>query len=974
MSLLFTITITREGDPRGRGDLAASAALRTLFAGEENGIAAVRDDVYFLLVPGSTRRSRIEAFAREFLAGDPTRRALVAEAVSFPERAPREASIIVLRKPGVMDPVEGSVLHALADAGFARSKCRVRTAKRFRFRGSNPSRDELIAVATASLANPIVDDFACFLPGERESLADPFREFEQVRPRRAEIPLCDADDASLLRISEHGGLSLDLSEMRAIRAYYRDLGREPNDIELETIAQTWSEHCCHKTMTGPIDYGGETIQNLLEETIFAATNEIAAPFCISVFRDNAGVIAIDDEWALTFKVETHNHPSALEPYGGAGTGVGGVIRDTLGTGLGALPVLSTDVFCFGMLDAEVDHLPAGAMHPRRLLSGVVAGVRDYGNRMGIPTANGAIFFHPGYVGNPLVFCGSIGLIPRRAVAKEVRAGDLIVAVGGRTGRDGIHGATFSSRELNENSETISAGAVQIGNPIEEKKVLDALLRARDEGLYRSITDCGAGGFSSAIGEMGRKAGAKVELSAAPLKYPGLTPSEIWISEAQERMVLAVPPEKRARLFEILAEEEVEGSVLGRFGAAGAKLRLEHGGKLAGELAMAFLHDGRPRTRRRAKKPAAVREAAYELLGAKPAEILRTLLSHPNVASKEFVVRQYDHEVQGRMVLLPFTGPRGDAPADGCAFDPLRTGTHTVVVGCGLLPLLGDIDPFEMGAQAVDEAARNVIASGGTLERLALLDNFAWGNVNEPEILGALVECARGAAAAARAYRTPFISGKDSLHNTYRAGGFARSIPHTLLVSAVSIARGAPRAPAPEAKRAGSALLLVGPVRGGVPGSLLQCVYAGMGGNPAPFDGALGREILAVVEEWIARGIAAACHDVSDGGLAVAAAEMGIGAAGEGIALDLDALMPAAKLAVEDLLFGEGPHRFLVEMSAEAVTEACANARVPIARVGEVTSGGRFTVSQRGKRIIDEDLAELRAIWQAPLAAAWSAAP
>ena len=324
-----------------------------------------------------------------------------------------------------------------------------------------------------------------------------------------QVPLIGKEDTELLETSRRGSLALSLEEMKAIQQYFQENGRNPTDIELETIAQTWSEHCRHKTMRGAVSYTGPEgtrhYASLLKETIVRATESIGHRACLSVFKDNAGVVAFDEHWALTFKVETHNHPSAIEPYGGAGTGIGGVIRDTMGTGLGAKPIANTDVFCFGMPEIRHEHLPAGSPHPRRVMAGVVAGVRDYGNRMGIPTVNGAVHFDPRYVGNPLVYAGSIGLIPRDKINKRAHSGDLIVVLGGRTGRDGIHGATFSSLELSENSEMVSSGAVQIGNAIEQKKVLDVLLKARDMELFTCLTDCGAGGLSSAVGEMGELA-------------------------------------------------------------------------------------------------------------------------------------------------------------------------------------------------------------------------------------------------------------------------------------------------------------------------------------------------------------------------------------------------------------------------------------------------------------------------------------
>ena len=380
--------------------------------------------------------------------------------------------------------------------------------------------------------------------------------------------------------------------MQAIKRHFAELGRDPTDCELETLAQTWSEHCSHKTLRGRISFRGKTIDNLLKQTIFKATHDLGCDWLVSVFSDNAGVVRFDDENDVCFKVETHNHPSAIDPYGGANTGLGGVIRDALGTGLGSKPICNTDVFCVARPDLPVEQVPPGVLHPRRVLKGVVAGVRDYGNRMGIPTVNGALAVDPGYLANPLVFCGTVGLLPRGMAEKKVVAGDLIVAVGGRTGRDGIHGATFSSIELTAESEDVSGGAVQIGNAITEKMVLDVILQARDLKLFHAITDCGAGGFSSAVGEMGASLGAEVDLEHAPLKYQGLSYTEIWISEAQERMVLAVPPEKWPAFSELCGREGVEATRLGRFVDSG-KLLLRYNGEIVADLSMEFLHEGRP---------------------------------------------------------------------------------------------------------------------------------------------------------------------------------------------------------------------------------------------------------------------------------------------------------------------------------------------------------------------------------------------
>ena len=464
----------------------------------------------------------------------------------------------VAYNPGVMDPVEESALKGIHDLGI-NSVTSVKTAKKYLIRG-NLTSAQLKIISEKLLCNKLIQHIVRLqATGYRLQATNEISyQFNLIT-----IDLLNALDKKLQKISREGQLFLNLIEMRAIKNYFKKLQRNPTDCELETLAQTWSEHCGHKTFKGKIEYKEVTghrspvtrkINNLLKSTIMKATEELNKPWCVSVFQDNSGIIKFDDKYNICFKVETHNHPSALEPFGGANTGIGGVIRDPLGTGLGAKPILNTDVFCFGPPDYPFKRLPMGALHPKRIMKGVVSGVRDYGNKMGIPTVNGAILFHNGFVGNPLVYCGTAGILPKDKSFKRARKSDLIVLVGGRTGRDGIHGATFSSGELTHESERISSGAVQIGNPIQEKKMVDTILQARDENLYNAITDCGAGGLSSAVGEMGQYLGVEAHLEKVPLKYSGLSYTQIWISESQERMVLSVPKQNLNRLFKIFNAE------------------------------------------------------------------------------------------------------------------------------------------------------------------------------------------------------------------------------------------------------------------------------------------------------------------------------------------------------------------------------------------------------------------------------------
>ncbi|MHC4501926.1 MAG: phosphoribosylformylglycinamidine synthase subunit PurS, partial [Planctomycetota bacterium] len=618
------------------------------------------------LVEGGFDRAGAERAAKELFA-DKVADLWAVDAPVLDESASDLVALEIVRKPGVMDPVQESAMRGLGLLGLEVNS--VRTARRVLVHGEH-SADELVAAARKTVANEVIEEIIVGRPDPTPP--HPVRyEFKE-----GHVPIRDAPDDELMRISRERVLSLNIAEMHTIRDHFRELGRDPRDVELETLAQTWSEHCVHKTLRGRIRMDGELIDNLLKNTIMRVTDELAKPWCLSVFKDNAGVISFDDEWAICFKVETHNHPSAIEPYGGAGTGIGGVIRDPMGTGMGAKPVANTDIFCFAPVDYPREKLPPGVLHPKRIMKGVVAGVRDYGNRMGIPTVNGAVCFDERYLGNPLVYCGNIGLLRRAvmgrdAVEKYPKTGDRVFVVGGRTGRDGIHGATFSSVELTEESETVSGGAVQIGNAIEEKRMVDVILKARDEGLYDAITDCGAGGLSSAVGEMGAELGAVVELSRVPLKYQGLNYTEIWISEAQERMVLAVPPEKAKALKELFASEDVDATDIGEF-TNDRRLRLHYDGHEVCDIPMDFLHDGYPRLEREARwtAPAGAGSAVdADSVSKDWASDLLRLLGTPDIASKEWVIRQYDHEVQGGSVLKPLVGPR-EGPSDGAALCPV----------------------------------------------------------------------------------------------------------------------------------------------------------------------------------------------------------------------------------------------------------------------------------------------------------------
>ncbi len=962
-------------------EAADRRALERLAREGVRGLTRLRQGRGYLL-SGSLERATVERVARELLQDPVLDRCHVEAPERSAARAPTAQGkttgakrVVVARKRGVMDPVALSIERALARARLAappttaRETTRAGTYRLFELEGTL-SDSECLELARRHFANDVVDDIRL---DARELELDG----THADVQRPLLTLCvrGLDDAALLALSRDGQLSLNLEEMRAIQRHYGELGRDPTVCEIETLAQTWSEHCKHKTFTGRIAFDGEVIDNLLKDTIKRATVELDRPWCVSVFHDNAGIVEFlradeaggdGKDWNVCFKVETHNHPSAIDPFGGAGTGVGGVVRDILGVGLGAKPIANTDAFFVGPLDLSPANVPRGAMHPARILTGVVSGVRDYGNPMGIPTVNGGLWSHPGYVANPLVFAGTVGLLPAKFSHKSVQATDLIVVVGGRTGRDGVHGATFSSIELAEASQTESSAAVQIGDPITEKRVLDALLAARDLGLYRAVTDCGAGGLSSAVGEMGEELGARVELERVPLKYQGLLAHEIWISEAQERMVLAVPKENLERLCEVFAAEDCEATPIGEFVPSGKLELFDHGQRVA-ELDMRFLHQGTPRPLRQAARRAhQTPDLAVPALE-DPAATLLALLAHGDISSREWILRQYDHEVQGTSVQKPLVGAYSDGPGNACVLQPVWGSSRGVAIACGAQPRYGLLDPGAMALAAIDEALRNATAVGGDPTRTAILDNFAWGSCEKPEQLGDLVLAARACYAAAKAYGTPFISGKDSLNNEYKTAAGTLSIPPTLYVSALSIVPDVARSVSMDLKRAGNAVYLIGMTHAELGGSaLFDLLGRGGGAVPRP-DLALAPEALRALARATRAGWVRACHDLSEGGLAVAAAEMAF--AGDlGLELDL-AAMPLAELDANSdartvRLFAESCTRFLVEVEpdCQADFEACFEG-LDLARLGHVDGSRRLKLRSGKETWIDLDVGRLRAAHQ-----------
>ncbi|MEM1447316.1 MAG: phosphoribosylformylglycinamidine synthase subunit PurS, partial [Planctomycetota bacterium] len=953
-------------------------------------------------------------------------------------------SVEVHYLPGVMDPVAESTQDAIREMLPALTDVQVRTGTRYDFsldpetqdQAPRPTAEDFRGFAEAQLANTVVQSVHL----------DPYKPDVFVRGGAYDfnltyIPIRGLDDAALEVMSREAHLFLSLDEMREIQRYYQEAQREPTDVELETLAQTWSEHCVHKTLKSTVSYtttdkesldifrgkagheiaddGTVTIHNLLKTTVAAATFDLKKKWqgtdredwLVSVFDDNAGIIRFDDTHGVAIKVETHNHPSALEPYGGAATGIGGCIRDIMGTGLSAKPIANTDTFCVAPPEVDPADLPKGVIHPKRTLQRVVDGVRDYGNRMGIPTVNGAVYFHDDYVANPLVYAGCVGIIPLDKCFGDAQPGDRIIILGGATGRDGIHGATFSSAELTDTHADEFSHAVQIGNAITEKKTLDVILQARDyvdpqtgeaRCLFNAISDCGAGGFSSAVGEMAEKVGAKVTLDTAPLKYDGLTYTEVWISEAQERMPLAVPAANVEALRKLAEAEDVPFCDLGEFGYQAAEseggedvptLLLTWHGEEVGRLAMGFMHDGIPTPTREATWPAATsdestvnsdewkRDTSASLMTVHSS--LVTLLSHPNIASKHWIIRQYDHEVQAGSVVKPLVGPEQDGPSDGAVIRPKLDSTKGITLSNGLAPYLSekatadgtaiDGDSYWATLAALDEAVRNAVCVGADPRHLAILDNFCWPRCDDPAQLGSLVRAAEACYDGAMAYETPFVSGKDSLSNQFTTeAGELITIPPTMLISALGMVDDVTTARTMDAKAPGNVLLVVGSTTTNLGGSHL----AACGLAPATADRRIPRVDLqvgprdaAAVAALIAHRWVASAHDCSEGGLLVAAAEMAF-AGRVGLDLDLTALPAEAELDLIAKCFAETPSRYLLEIAPahlDAVIKSLRDAGIAFGQVGTFVDHDQLTLrtATRGQ-VFSASLAELRDAWLTPL--------
>lgn len=815
------------------------------------------------------------------------------------------------------------------------------------------------------------------------------------------VPLSGMDDEALAAYSRAHTLALSLAEMKIIRDWFgKDevraeraalgLGPDPTDAEVEVLAQTWSEHCKHKIFAARIHYtdkttgAAEDINSLYKTYIQAPTATIRKrlgrhDFCRSVFSDNAGVVAFNDEYDVCIKVETHNSPSALDPYGGALTGIVGVNRDPMGTGMGAQLVCNTDVFCFASPFHEGE-LPPRLLHPRRVLEGVRKGVEDGGNKSGVPTVNGSVVFDERFLGKPLVYCGTVGLLPRTLHGrpgheKKARAGDLIVMTGGRIGKDGIHGATFSSEELHEGSP---ATAVQIGDPITQRKMYDFLMRARDQGLYHAITDNGAGGLSSSVGEMAEDSGGcDLDLARAPLKYDGLRPWEILLSEAQERMTLAVPPDTLDAFLALAARMDVEATVLGTFTDSG-QFRVRYGDRPVAALSMDFLHHGVPQMELNAvwEAPARPMEARIDVTASDQAGLLPRMLGRLNICSKEYLIRQYDHEVRGGSVVKPLVGLNQDGPADAAVLRPSLDSEAGIVLSHGICPKFSDYDCYWMMANALDEAVRNAVAVGADPDRLAGVDNFCWCDPVESEKtpdgrykLAQLVRACQALSRFCLEYGVPCISGKDSMKNDYTGGGVKISIPPTVLFSVLGVIDDVNTSVTSDFKRPGDALYLLGVTRREMAGSEVAAELNASGGRVPVVDGPAALARYRTLHKAIGQGLVSACHDLSDGGLAVALAEMALGGR-LGACVDVTAVRAAEDLTLTALLYSESASRLLVTVPAGKAAMFESLFGDDAARIGSVGArdeeGGRLSFMSGHSELFSHPVEELAKAFKATL--------
>lgn len=880
--------------------------------------------------------------------------------------------IEIAYKPGVMNPEVASITKAAEDLGIT-NLITADSSWEYGFFGDLTKSEVVTIVEKLKLFNPLTEHIVTTTP---KTLV-----MHGSIGKTKTIPLRNMNNDELLQLSKDT-LFLSLEELTTIQTHFKNLRRNPTDVELETLAQTWSEHCAHKTFKAKLIVDGKEKTPLFSRIKNEALKH--KKNIVSAFVDNSGVMDFYDGYAICGKGETHNSPSAIEPYGGAMTGSGGVFRDIVGTGLGAKPILSTDIFCFAPLNLDEKDLPDGSLPPLYLLKNVVRGVKDYGNRMGIPTNNGSVHFHKDFRAKPTILVGSYGILPTKKAQKgKPKTGDIIIAVGGKTGRDGIHGATFSSAEMTNKTITINATAVQIGNAIEEKRMFDAILEARDNNLIRALQDCGAGGFSSAIGEMGESLGVTVHLEKAPLKYTGLSPWEIWVSESQERMVTAIPKQKLGSFLAICKKYNVEPAVLGQFDND-QKLKIFFRDEFVCNLDMAFLHKGCPRRTMVARKPqsrhAELVSASHGIL--KQVEdaqrgiqddkmkapkneqewitILEKVLSHGNICSKESIVRRYDHTVQGTNAMQPYSGELLDGPNDAAIIRPILSKPYGMVVSHGLNPILNTFDPYWGSIWAATEAIANYVAVGGNYKTASLINNYVWPVPNE-ESLWSLDRSVDAVVDFMKTLQIPVISGKDSLSSTYRGkNGEVIKIPPVLCMSVFGKIPDVTKTVSADFKQNDSLIYLVGAMDfAGMAGSIYYNATNNQGAMTPHVDLKQLPKTLDAIHHAIQKNIILACHDVSEGGIITALFEMCVGG-NMGAEITIN-----NQTKTDNFLFNETAGCFLVEVENENIAKIFFK-DVPNVLLGKTQKEKNITVSQNNNQLFSAQLKTLKSSWQKPM--------
>ena len=982
-------------DTRGESIRSMLAADHNLSVGKVRSITGYQ--VKANLSPSELLQSLQDLFTDPIIELGTANKSLLDDKSLFPE--PPELAIMVGFKPGVTDNAAQAALDGFYTLFPAQKDAQIATTMTYLFWDVPADTDAVWLAKT--LHNQMIERAALADANHCSNSVWPQLSFPE-RPTVTFAPPATIDlevsNEKLIEISEEGLLALNLEEMQAVQAHYRDpdiqaarkaLGlpmTAPTDVELECLAQTWSEHCSHKIFAAKIHHvdteTGEDseINSLFKTHIMQPTLDMQkeVDWLLSIFHDNSGVIEWTDDWSLCIKAETHNSPSALDPFGGAMTGIVGVNRDILGTGLGARPIANMDVFCFGPPDYDGD-LPGGLFHPSRVLRGVHAGIRAGGNESGIPTVNGAIVFDDRFIGKPLVYAGTVGIMPRHlpdgreSHDKTPSAGDIVYMLGGRVGSDGIHGATFSSLELTEESPS---SAVQIGDPITQKKMIDMVLEARDAGLIQVITDNGAGGLSSSVGEMAElTGGAELDLAVVPLKQPGLSSWEILVSESQERMTVGVSEENIPAFEALAALHEVEATAVGTFTNSGAFI-VKHGEKTVAHLPMDFMHDGCPQLNLESEWKQPVHdEPKYPKSNANDmGKILERILARPNVASKEWWVRQYDHEVIAQSVIKPFCGVNHDAPGDAAVIAPLHGDTRGAVVSCGIVPRYSDIDAYAMTAASIDEAVRNAVCVGVDLDKIAGLDNFCWPDPIESEKtpdgrfkLAQLVRSNRALDDVCRAYNLPCISGKDSMKNDAKLDGKKISIPPTLLYTVLGDHQDVRKAVSSDFKDKGDQIYLLGETHQELGASELSYMLAeetggGIGNDVPQIDTTRNLTLYRALTSAMSKGLVRSAHDCSDGGLATAVAECCFGCDGA-TTINLDGLV-TDNTDLWAVMFGESLGRILVSVKPENTSEfESAMAGNAVAHIGMVDDKKTLQFELEGEPVLKASLSKLLHSWK-----------